>query len=90
MLRSFHAVIFDLDGVLADSLVGLQCEPELASSCRHVRSDVRKVRRPIRSMRMITRSSGSGQATWASCASQSPSGSSRCLAARNGNTDWSA
>ena len=48
------------------------------------------VRSPIRSMRMITRSSGSGQQTSESCSSQSDAGKRRCLAGSSGITDCSA
>jgi hypothetical protein len=76
--------------VLAGPLVGLQAEPELAPLGGHVSSAVGSRVRPTRSTRMITRSSGSGQAKSESCSSQSPSARARCFAARNGSTDWSA
>ena len=73
-------------GVLARPLVRLQAEPELA---RPVVTSGRRWAagcRPIRSMRMIRRSSGSGQQTRESCASQSPSARSRCFAGSSGMT----
>jgi len=72
--------------VLLCALVGLEPEPELAQ----VRSSVMSVRSPVRSMRMITRSSGSGQHTRLSCSSQSSGGSCRCFAGINGSTDCMA
>jgi hypothetical protein len=56
----------------------------------YVSSSVRIVRVPIRSMRITTRSSGSGQHTSESCSSQSDSASLRCLAGRSGSTADSA
>ncbi len=53
-------------------------------------SSVLNVRLPIRSIRITTRSSGSGQQTSESCSSQSEAGSWRCFAGRSGSTDWSA
>ena len=75
-------------GVGAGALVALQPDAELAAG--HVRSFVRKRRTPMRSTRIVSRSSGSGQANSTSRSSQSPAGSWRCLAARNGSTDASA
>ena len=75
--------------VVAGPLVGLQREPELAP-VGHVSSEVGMLRRPIRSIRMIRRSSGSGQQTSESCSSQSPAGRLRCFAGRSGSTAWSA
>src|SRR5581483_126286 len=74
--------------VLRDRLVRLEAEPDLERA--QVSSSVWSVRSPIRSMRMTTRSSGSGQQTSVSCSSQSSSGSCRCFAGRRGSTDWSA
>src|SRR5262249_46054169 len=76
-------------GVLADLLVRLQRETELARLC-HVSSSVGRTRCPIRSIRMITRSSGSGQGTSESRSSQSDSGSRRCFAGSSGRTLWRA
>ena len=75
-------------GVGARALVALQ--PETEARQAHVRSEVGIVRRPIRSIRMIVRSSGSGQATKLSCSSQSPAASCRCFAGSSGRTELSA
>src|SRR5262249_4933568 len=69
-------------GVRARPLVGLEASPtsrgDPVTSGRYV--GIR--RRPIRSTRMITRSSGSGQAKRMSWSRQSSSDSARCFAAR--------
>ncbi len=62
--------------VLVRSLIRPDTDAELA---RYVSSSVTSVRSPIRSMRITTRSSGSGHATSESCSSQSSSGRSTHL-----------
>ena len=63
-------------GVLGGRLVRLEAEADLSQVSSSVVSD----RSSRRSIRMITRSSGSGQLTRLSCSSQSTAGSRRCLA----------
>src|SRR5262249_34918101 len=74
--------------VLLDGLVRLQPKADLEA--RQVNSSVCSTRSPIRAMRMMSRSSGSGQQTSVSCSSQSSSGSLRCFAGSSGSTDCSA
>ena len=73
-------------------LVRLEAEADLAPRgyVSYVSSSLRIVRSPIRSIRITTRSSGSGQQTSESCSSQSSSGSRRCFAGSSGRTLWSA
>ena len=73
--------------VLLRRLVRANADAELAG---YVSSSVTSVRSPIRSMRMTSRSSGSGHATSESCSSQSSSGSRRIFAGSSGSTAWMA
>jgi len=54
----------DLD-VLLGALVGLEADPDLEPA--QVSSSLRMTRSPMRSIRITTRSSGSGQQTSESC-----------------------
>jgi hypothetical protein len=72
-------------------LVRLQRDAQLAAGARgHVASARATVEWPVRSIRMISRSSGSGHATWLSLSSQSPGLSRRCFAGSSGSTAASA
>jgi hypothetical protein len=75
--------------VFDGALVRLQPEADLERG-RQVSSSVIMVRSRMRSIRMTTRSSGSGQQTSVSRSSQSSSGSRRCLAGSIGSTACSA
>src|SRR5215472_14506462 len=71
-------------GVHREVLVRLQRDAELAPSAAGTGSHVTSARAtlvwPVRSIRMISRSSGSGQTTWLSLSSQSPGLSWHCSA----------
>src|SRR4051794_33469693 len=72
--------------VIGRRFVGLQGNADLS----HVKSSLFMMRLPMRSIFIIRRSSGSGQATSESRSIQSPADKVRCLAASNGSTELRA
>ena len=90
--KDIEVVLLSLPGerrVRFRSLVALEPEADLEAP-GHVTSSVRRVRSRIRSIRIRTRSSGSGQATRLSCSSQSSAASRRCTAGSSGRIAASA
>jgi hypothetical protein len=102
--RGIQQVAIDRDGPEAELLdprrqarvrrqvlVRLERDAQLAAGAGgHVTSASVTVDWPVRSIRMISRSSGSGHATWLSLSSQSPGLSWRCFAGSSGSTAASA